>query len=55
MKKTYISPEMQCIKIATASMLAASNTQGLGAAVDFSSGGDLSGAPEFEIDEVFFK
>lgn len=49
MKKAYISPELQCIKIATVGMLAVS--QGLNGASDYTGGGTLSGAPAFDWDE----
>ena len=49
MKKEYINPEMEIVKIATSGMIATSNPVDLGGAGDYSGGGGLSGAPEFEL------
>ncbi|MBO7591366.1 MAG: hypothetical protein J6T05_07200 [Prevotella sp.] len=46
MKKIYISPKTECIKIGTIGMIATSS-QSLGGASDYSGGGTISGAREF--------
>ena len=50
MKKTYISPKAECIKIETIGMIATSN-QSLSGATEYSGGGELSGSREYDFDE----
>ena len=48
MKKTYINPEMEIVKIQTMQMLAASEQVGFGSSVD-----SAAGAESHELDDDF--
>lgn len=51
MKKQYISPKAECIKIQTIGMIATSS-QSLGGASDYSGGGELSGSRGYDDDDL---